>query len=313
MTGPLVYLCGGVGGARLLRGLVRCVPSEDLTVIVNTADDFEHWGLHISPDLDTLMYTLAGLVHTERGWGLAEESFGARAMIERLGGPTWFSLSDQDLGTHLTRTEALGRGVSLTEVTGDLCQALGVSARLLPMSDDRARTVIETEEEGDLPFQTWFVERRTAPAVRALRLDGAPTATEAVTAALETASAILLGPSNPFVSIDPILKCSGVLSRVKQRPVWAVSPIIGGRAVKGPLADMLSQLTGEAPSAGAVARHYRRQHGLSLAGMVVEIGDEASVTDAPAHGRRTLMQTQADSEALARACLDLIAEQDGAP
>lgn len=304
MTGNLVYLCGGVGGARLLRGLVRCVPAERLTVIVNTADDFEHWGLHISPDLDTLMYTLAGVVHPERGWGLAEESFAARDMVARLGGETWFSLSDQDLGTHLMRSESLRRGARLTEVTADLCRALGVGTRLLPMSDDRARTIIETESEGDLPFQTWFVQRRTAPAVRAVRLSGEPQATEAVVTALDEAAAILIGPSNPYVSIDPVLHTAGVLSRVRQRPVWAVSPIIGGHAVKGPLADMLTQLAGEAPSAGAVARHYARQHALSLSGLVVEHGDEGSVTGTHAHGTKTRMHTQADSEALARTCLE---------
>lgn len=302
----IVYLSGGVGGARLLRGLVKCVAPERLTVITNTADDFVHLGLHISPDLDTLMYTLAGVVHPERGWGLADESFDAMGMVERMGGPTWFSLSDQDLGTHLVRTEALARGETLTEVTGALCARLGVATRLLPMSDARATTIIETEHDGDLPFQTWFVERRTAPRVRRVRLDGGPAASPQVLAALDGADAVLIGPSNPYVSIDPILLTSGVLERVAARPTLAVSPIIGGKAVKGPLAEMIGQLAGEQASPGAVARHYGSRHGLSLEGFVVEHGDEPQAAGFPVHGAPTVMGTQADSEALASVCIGIM-------
>ncbi len=301
----VVCLSGGVGGARLLHGLARALPDEALTVVVNTGDDFRHWGLHISPDLDTVMYTLSGLGHEARGWGLAEESFGALEMVKRYGGDDWFALGDRDLGTHLVRTEALGRGAPLHAVTARLFRGLGVRTRVLPMTDDPCRTMIDTESDGTLPFQEWFVKKRTAPVVKRVWFDGSRTPAPGVIEAIDAADVIVIGPSNPYVSVDPILAMDGVRAAMERRRVVALSPIVGGRAVKGPLAEMIHALRGEEASAGAIVRHYE---GL-LAGIFVEQGDEASVegTACAARGGRTVMTDRADSLRLAREVLDFAA------
>jgi LPPG:FO 2-phospho-L-lactate transferase len=296
----VVALSGGVGGARLLRGLARALPADTLTAIVNTGDDFEHWGLHVSPDVDTVMYTLAGLSHEERGWGLANETFALVEAMRRYGEDGWFAIGDRDMATHLARTRGLARGETLTAVTARLCGALGVTTRVLPMSDDRCRTMIETRDLGTLPFQTWFVRHRAEPAVERVRFDGVARPTPAVLAALERADVVIIGPSNPYVSIDPILALPGVTGAVFARPVIAVSPIVGGRAVKGPLAAMIPRLAGLPPSAAAVAAHYPR-----LAAFVVERGDE--VPGVRVHATDTVMKSAADSERLAREVLDVAA------
>ena len=274
----VVALSGGVGGARLVHGLARALPAEALTAVVNTGDDFEHWGLRISPDLDTVMYTLADLAHVERGWGLAEESFATLEMMRRYGGEDWFALGDRDLATHLLRTQALGRGEPLGDVTARLCKALGIEAQVLPMCDAPRPTMIDTREGDTLTFQEWFVRRRAAPAVARVWFDGRAEAAPGVRAVLAAAEWIVIAPSNPYVSIDPILTLPGVRDSMNARPgrVVAVSPLVGGKAVKGPLASMIAELTGRAPSSAAIVEHYR-EAGVPLAGIVVEAGDEGEV------------------------------------
>lgn len=300
-VGRVVCLSGGVGGARLLAGLARALPPSALTVVVNTGDDFTHWGLHISPDLDTVMYTLSGLSHRERGWGLAEESFGALEMVRRYRGADWFALGDRDLGTHLVRTEGLAAGESLSSVTARLFAALGVPTRVLPMADAPCRTMIDTVSDGTLPFQQWFVRHRAAPAVRRVWFEGTRTPAAGVVAAIEEADLVVIGPSNPYVSIDPILCLDGVLPALARRPVVALSPIVGGRAVKGPLAEMIRALTGSAASAAAIGRHYRFEGRPLLRGLFVEHGDEAEAAAAgcAVAAGRTVMASADDSLRLA--------------
>ncbi len=299
----VVALSGGVGGARLIDGLARALRPGELTAIVNTGDDFVHLGLHISPDLDTVMYTLAGLAHEERGWGLAKETFAGLAMVRTYGGPDWFALGDGDLATHLLRTQALRDGVALSSITARLCSALGIAQRVLPMADGPYRTMIDTATEGTLPFQEWFVQRRAQPTVRAVRFEGAPTPAAGVLEAIDACDLVLVGPSNPYVSVDPILALDGVRDSIERKPVVAVSPIVGGAAIKGPLAAMIPELTGEPPSAGAVARHYR---GL-IGAMVVERGDEATISGIPVLGTATVMRSRADRLTLAREILEFAA------
>jgi LPPG:FO 2-phospho-L-lactate transferase len=248
----IVALAGGVGGAKLAHGLAQILPPEDLTVIVNTGDDFEHYGLYISPDLDTVCYTLAGLANPETGWGRAGETWNVIENASKLGGPDWFNLGDQDLGTHLERTRRLKEGQTLTQITKDFCKAWGIEHEVLPMSDQPVRTIVETEE-GELAFQEYFVHRRCEPRVRSFRFEGVNTAEPAPGAreAIQSAEAVIICPSNPWVSIDPILQ---VIKRI-EKPVIAVSPIIGGQTVKGPAAKMFQEL-GIKPSALAVANHY---------------------------------------------------------
>ena len=248
----IVALAGGVGGAKLAHGLAQILPPEDLTVIVNTGDDFEHYGLYICPDLDTVCYTLAGLANPETGWGRVNETWNVIQNASKLGGPDWFNLGDQDLGTHLERTRRLKAGQTLTQITNDFCKTWGVEHTILPMSNQPVRTIVETEE-GDLAFQEYFVHRRCEPRVRGFRFDGVESAEPAPGAqeALQTAEAVIICPSNPWVSIDPILQ---VIKQIT-KPVVAVSPIIGGQTVKGPAAKMFLEL-GIEPSALAVADHY---------------------------------------------------------
>jgi len=249
----IVALAGGVGGAKLAHGLAQILKPEELTIIVNTGDDFEHYGLTICPDLDTVCYTLAGLANPETGWGRVNESWNVIENTSRLGGPDWFRLGDQDLGTHLERTRRLKGGDSLSQITKEFCRAWGVEHTVLPMSDQPVRTIVDTDE-GELAFQEYFVHRRCEPKVKGFRFEGADSA-EAVSGAkeaIESADAIVICPSNPWVSIDPILR---IFPKI-EKPVFAVSPIIGGETVKGPAAKMYREL-GIEPSAFAVANHYR--------------------------------------------------------
>jgi len=251
-----------------------------------------------------VMYTLAAVGDEERGWGLQGETFAAMAMVKRLGGPDWFNLGDRDLATHLLRTEALAAGQSLTAVTARLCAALGVGARVLPMADGPCRTMIETVADGTLPFQEWFVGRRAQPMVRAVRFDGHPPAAPGVLAAIAEAELVLIGPSNPYVSIDPILSLDGVAAALARKPVVAVSPIVGGRAVKGPLGAMIPALTGAPPTAGAIARHY----GGWLRGIVVERGDEGGVDGMAVRSTDTIMGSREERLRLAKETLAFAAE-----
>ncbi|MGH2536586.1 MAG: 2-phospho-L-lactate transferase [Candidatus Promineifilaceae bacterium] len=252
----VVLLAGGVGGARLADGLAQLLPAGRLSVIVNTGDDFRHLGLLICPDLDTVLYTLAGEANPAAGWGRTDESWRVLGEVGRLGGPTWFRLGDTDLAIHLARTHWLAEGYSLTEATGCLARAMGVETPLLPMTNEPAPTVIQTDE-GELPFQTWFVGRGWQPAVRAVLLPDDVRATPQALAALEQADLVILAPSNPFVSLDPILNAYPIRAAVADLPklVVGVSPIIAGRAVKGPAAKMMAEL-GMEVSAAAVADYY---------------------------------------------------------
>jgi|HubBroStandDraft_1064217.scaffolds.fasta_scaffold53327_3 LPPG:FO 2-phospho-L-lactate transferase len=292
----VVALSGGVGGARLLRGLARALSPDVLTAVVNTGDDFEHWGLYVSPDVDTVMYALAGLSHEERGWGLAGETFRALEGMRQYGDDDWFGIGDRDLATHLSRTRGLARGETLTLTTARLCRALGVATRVLPMSNERCRTMIDTQERGTLTFQEWFVRYRTEPAAVRVWFDGDASATPEVLDAVRGADLVVIGPSNPYVSIDPILGLPGLRDAVFSRPVVAVSPIVNGQAVKGPLASMIPKLAGVPPSAAAIAAHYP-----GLRGIVVQYGD--AVPGMPAWEEETVMRSADDSERLAKALL----------
>src|SRR5215208_6909627 len=234
----IVALAGGVGGAKFAHGLAQILPPEDLTVIVNTGDDFELYGLYICPDLDTVCYTLAGLANPETGWGRVNETWNVIENASKLGGPDWFRLGDQDLGTHLERARRLREGQTLSQITKDFCKAWRVQQAILPMSDQSVRTIVETEA-GDLAFQEYFVHRHCEPRVRGFRFEGVEAAEPAPGAreAIKSADAVIICPSNPWVSIDPILQ---VIKRI-EKPVVAISPIINGQAVKGPAAKMYGE------------------------------------------------------------------------
>jgi len=304
----VLALAGGVGGAKLASGFAELL-GERLTVVVNTGDDFEHLGFQISPDLDTVMYTLAGIANPESGWGIAGETWHFMSQIERLGGPAWFRLGDRDLATHAIRTERLRRGDSLTAVTSDLCHTLGVRARVLPMTDDRVRTTVHTAG-GSLPFQDYFVRLQCNVVVSGFSFVGAATARCNAELSLNDANvpdAVVICPSNPYVSIAPILALPGLKQAIKDcgAPVIAVSPIIAGAAVKGPAAKMMREL-GAAPSAQSVAEHY---HDL-IDAIVIDDSDSESAGAIEALGLAarttpTLMRTQADRVRLAQECLDL--------
>ena len=267
----VVALAGGVGGAKLADGLAQVLPAEDLTIIVNTGDDFEHLNLHISPDLDTVCYTLAGIANPITGWGRASETWSMLETLSELGGPSWFRLGDRDLGVHLERTRRLRLGDPLSQITRDFCRAWGIEATILPMSDDFIPTWVDTNE-GELPFQEYFVHRRCTPLVKGFRFQGIEKACAApgVLEAIRDAGLVIVCPSNPWVSIDPILAVPGVHDAIEnsQAPVLAVSPIIAGQTIKGPAAKMYAEL-GIKPSAIAVARHY----GTLLSGFILDVLD----------------------------------------
>jgi LPPG:FO 2-phospho-L-lactate transferase len=302
----VVALSGGIGGAKLALGLSRIVTPDNLIIVANVGDDFEHLGLHISPDVDTLMYTLAGLDNARLGWGRQDETWAFMETLSALGGADWFRLGDRDLAVHVERTRRLRHGESLSAITGDFCRRLGVGPRVLPATDDRLRTRLRTDE-GWLDFQDYFVRLQCRPVVRELAFDGAADARphQDLLAALgdERLRAVIICPSNPFISVEPILAVPGIREALSgcAAPVIAVSPIIGGLAVKGPTAKMMTEL-GMIPSAAAVAKRY----GEVLDGYVMDTGDaqEAAqvrpkVTLAP-----TLMTTLAEREQLARIAIE---------
>ena len=307
--GEFIAISGGVGGSKLALGLYRVLEDVQLSIVVNTADDFEHFGLAISPDLDTVVYTLAGRVNTETGWGLAGESWRFMEAVKRLGGEDWFNLGDMDLATHAVRTARLDTGARLTEVTRDIARALGVRARILPATDDKIRTIVETDE-GPLSFQRYFVDRRCKPVVKSLRYENAVDAKPSLEVEAAFASpelkAIFLCPSNPFLSIDPVLSIPGLreLMRQSRVPIIAVSPIIGGHAIKGPLAKMMSEF-GIPANVQSIATHY----GDLLDMLIVDEQDRNIKVDGVATCfTKTLMTTVEDREALAIFALELAEE-----
>jgi LPPG:FO 2-phospho-L-lactate transferase len=298
----VLALSGGVGGAKLALGLYRTLPPDALTIVANTGDDFEHLGLRVSPDLDTLLYALSGQDNPELGWGRRGETWTFMAALDALGGETWFRLGDGDLATHVERTRRLNSGESLSAISDDFCRRLGIAARLLPISDDPVRTRLLTGE-GWLDFQDYFVRRRCAPEISKLAFAGSDKARPHpdFLAALADPGlqAVVICPSNPFISIDPILAVPGIRTALREcrAPVVAVSPIIAGKAVKGPTAKMMAEL-GLPVDAATVARHYDDILDLYIA----DEEDAASLAglDVPVVLTRTLMQTLADREALAR-------------
>ncbi len=298
----VVALSGGVGGAKLALGLYHTLPPDALTVVVNTGDDFDHLGLRICPDLDTALYTLAAVEHPEQGWGRRDETWTLMRVMESLGGDTWFRLGDADVALHILRTQRLRSGASLSSVIRDLRGRLGISADILPMTDSPVATLVDTDV-GELAFQDYFVRRRCQPRVRAIRFAGAMTATTTaeVRAALDADAleAIVLCPSNPYLSIDPLLAIPDLRSALERRrvPLVAVSPLIGGTAVKGPTAKIMAEL-GIESSADAIASHYR---GL-LDGLVVDSSDAAAASQLPipVFAAPTLMKTLEDRHRLAR-------------
>lgn len=302
----VLALSGGVGGAKLVCGLARVLPPGVLTTVGNTGDDFEHLGLHISPDIDTLTYALAGLQNKQTGWGRCDETWSFMKALGDLGGETWFKLGDRDLALHMERTRRLKSGQRLSHVTSDIACLLGVSSRILPMTDDRVRTKVVTDD-GILEFQRYFVEAQCLPKVTGFIFEGADQARPHpdIIAAMKDPHlrTIVLCPSNPFISIGPMLAIAGLRSALAatEAPVIAVSPIIGGHAVKGPTAKMMKEL-GLQVNAAAVASHYR---GL-IDGFVLDAVDAslAECIEVPVDVRSTIMRDQADCESLARAVID---------
>jgi len=315
-VGHVIALSGGVGGAKLAFGLTRVLGPEDLTIVVNTGDDFEHLGLTVCPDIDSVTYALAGLSDRERGWGLAGETWGFMAALKRLGGADWFNLGDHDLAMHVERSRRLAAGQPLSQVTADLAGALGVTHAIVPMSDDRVRTFVETDA-GRLAFQAYFVRERCAPVVHSLEFMGAaqarPSPAFAAALARKDLDAIVICPSNPYLSVDPILAAPGVAEAIRAAPCprVAVSPIIGGEALKGPAAKLMAEL-GVKPGAAAVADHYR---GL-IDGLVIDISDRADTAEVERRGMAALavhsiMTTDEDRTRLARDCLEFAARLRG--
>jgi LPPG:FO 2-phospho-L-lactate transferase len=301
----IIALSGGIGGAKLALGLSRVLPPEELLIIANTGDDFEHYGLTICPDTDTLLYTLAGLDNPQLGWGRADESWAFMETLAALGGQDWFRLGDRDLALHMLRSHRLRAGETLSEITDDFRRHFGIGPRILPMSDDPVRTQISTDQ-GWLDFQDWFVRLRAEPLARAVKFAGVeqarpqPVLLEALRA---QPRGIVICPSNPFISIEPILAVPGLRDAIKAcgAPVVAVSPIIAGQAVKGPTARMFEAL-GVTPSAAAVAARY----GDLLYGYVMEHGDDAAGISPRVFHAVTLMRDLVDKTALARQVLAAI-------
>jgi LPPG:FO 2-phospho-L-lactate transferase len=299
----VVVLSGGVGGARFLRGLVDVVEQRDLTVIGNVGDDLELLGLHISPDLDSILYTLSGRGDDERGWGRADETWNAIETVAELGGSAWFRLGDRDLGLHLARTEALAAGEPLSAVTAKLASSLGLEFALLPATDDELRTWIDTPA-GTFEFQVWFVARRHRDEVDGVRYVGADAATPApgTIEAIRAADLILFAPSNPYVSIGPILAVDGIERAIRERsvPCVAVSPLIGGRAVKGPADRMLARLAG-----GTSPAHVASCYGDLIDVLVVDEADAHDVENLAVRPviTKTLMSDEQARRRLAEAVL----------
>ena len=307
--GKVLALAGGVGGAKLALGLARILPPERLTIVVNTGDDEEFHGLHVSPDLDTMTYTLSGWYNQETGWGVAGDSFETLAVLKRLGSDTWFNLGDRDFAMHVRRTELLRQGMTLSQVTAELTRRLGIEHPIVPMSDRPVRTVLETDA-GTLSMQEYFVKHRAGPVVRAIKYDGAADAepSPGFQAALQSADVIVFCPSNPHLSVAPILAIPGVRDAIAGHPGCriVVSPIVGGDAVRGPAGKIMGELGAEVSAVG-VAREYQ---GLCDV-LVLDTQDADLVQDVANEGMKaavtgTIMQTDDDKIGLARAVLQLV-------
>ncbi len=270
----VVALAGGVGGAKLVGGLADLLSPQDLSVIVNTGDDFDYLSLKISPDLDTVCYMLAGINNPKTGWGIKEETWVTFKQLSKLSGLDWFRLGDKDLATHLIRTSRLDQGEVLSDITRELCQDWGIEHPVYPMTDDTVRTIVHTKDGKSLGFQEYFVQKRFQPVVKSFEFDGADKASpipEAI-ADINHCDVVIIAPSNPWVSIDPILATPGYREAIAEKLVIAVSPLIGGKAVKGPAAKMYREL-GFQPSASVVANHYRNL----LSGYVLDTSDAADL------------------------------------
>jgi LPPG:FO 2-phospho-L-lactate transferase len=300
----IVALAGGVGGAKMADGFAQLLPPESLTVIVNTGDDFEFLGLNISPDLDTVCYTLAGVANPESGWGYIGETYNMLNNLHKLGGPSWFRLGDMDLATHIERTRRIREGQSLSQITRDFCHSLGVSHTIFPMSNQPVRTMVDTSE-GALAFQEYFVHRNCAPKVMGFRFVGVEKALPApgVKEAIQHSDAVIICPSNPWVSIDPILALNGIRESLVEIPVIAISPIINGRTIKGPAAKMFCEM-GFHPSANSVAEHY----GNLLTGFILDKSDISfkNQISVPTRGSNIIMVDRNDRRRLAEDVLNLI-------
>jgi LPPG:FO 2-phospho-L-lactate transferase len=300
----VVALSGGVGGAKLALGLSRVLPADELLVVANTGDDFEHLGLSISPDIDTLTYVLAGIDNTVTGWGRRHETWSFMDSIGALGGEDWFRLGDRDLALHVERTRRLRLAQTLSEVTTDICRRLGIGARVVPMSDDRVRTRVRVAA-GWIDFQDYFVRQQCRPVVRELMFDGAARARpqpDIIKALGGKVRAVVICPSNPFISIEPILAVPGLRAAIEGcgAPVVAISPIVGGKAVKGPTAKMMQEL-GLAVTSASVAQRY----GNLLDGYIVDQGDAEGVPG-KVHVAPTLMTSAVTKEALAHTVLSFV-------
>lgn len=300
----VTLLAGGTGGTKLAHGFAMLGDRAELTVVANVGDDMELHGLHVSPDIDAVLYTLGGVIDAERGWGVRGDTFTAHAMLERYGEPAWFTVGDADLATHVERTRRLGDGARLTDAIAAMAAALGIRARVLPATDERYRTLVETDEDV-LEFQEYFVRLRQRPQVRGVRFEGDANPTAEVLEAIRDAELIVIGPSNPIVSIGPILALTGVRDALiaADGPKVAVSPIIGGRALKGPADRMLTSLGHESSAlgvarlyAGLVDRFVLDEADAPLAPAIEELGMSADVM-------QTVMRTDADREAFAAALL----------
>jgi len=306
---PLVAITGGVGGAKLALGLAQLCDKDEVIFAVNTGDDFDHLGLHISPDIDTLTYTLSGESNTQLGWGRQGETWQFLEALSELGGEDWFRLGDKDMALHIHRRALLSAGKNLTEATNSIATALGISHQILPMSNDPVRTVVHTKSGDALPFQHYFVRDRCAPEVARFKFAGIETANPnpAIIAALKKCSGIIICPSNPYVSVDPLLSLPGMRTAIAASgaPVVAVSPIVSGLAIKGPAAKMMTEL--KVPNtAASVAAHY----GSLLSGFVLdtEDADLASSIDVPTVTAQSIMRTLDDRVELAQSVMNFVAE-----
>jgi LPPG:FO 2-phospho-L-lactate transferase len=307
----VALLSGGTGGARLAAGLAQIMPPGDLSIVANTADDDEFWGLLVCPDVDAILYRLAGIFNDATGFGVRDDTFHVQAMLGRLGEQTWFQLGDQDIGVHLFRATLLRGGMRLTEAVARLAELLGIRVRVIPMSDDPVRTRILTDS-GELSMQEWFVGERCVPEVRAIRLGGIDSARPSPEAvgAVTTAEVVIIGPSNPLLSLDPILAVLG--SELDRERVAVVSPVVGGRSLKGPTADMLRQMGEEATALG-IARRYAG----TAATMVIDNADAALAAPIRALGMRvlvedTVMEGSTGERRLAASLLRGLESADGA-
>ncbi|HYN14429.1 MAG TPA: 2-phospho-L-lactate transferase [Terriglobales bacterium] len=306
----IVVLTGGTGGAKFVEGLAAVLPARELTVIVNTGDDLTWWGLHVSPDLDSITYALAGILSRERGWGVEGDTFHCLEAMRRMGAPAWFQLGDRDLATHVRRTELLSEGRTLSEVTSEIASRLGVETRILPMSDDQVETRVLTAD-GELSFQEYFVRERYQVAARGVRFEGAERARPApgVVQAMTCAEAIVIAPSNPITSIGPILAVPDIRQALKQTraPVAAISPIIGGAALSGPAGELMKTQALPVSIAGVV-----RCYADFLDLLVADARDSAFGTQVEGIAVRytgTLMRSEADKAALARSVLGFLRER----